>query len=81
MLFAWKANSCNLMIALMHQKEANKNGADINCYLADCGGAILTIMVSWGGRESLPIQHGILYLTKCDYPQLSGVYKGRRPAN
>ena len=55
MLFAWKANSCNLMIALMHQKEANKNGADINCYLADCGGAILTIMVSWGGRESLPI--------------------------
>ena len=39
----------------MHQKEANKNGADINCYLADCGGAILTIMVSWGGRESLPI--------------------------
>lgn len=64
MLVAWKANSCNLMIALMHQKEANKNGADINGYLADCGGAILIIMGSWRAGNPFLFHHGIFISNK-----------------
>ena len=64
MLVAWKANSCNLMIVLMLQKEANENGADINGYLADCGGAVLTIMGSWGAGNPFLFQHGIFISNK-----------------
>lgn len=62
MLFAWKANSCNLMIALMHQKEANKNGADINGYLTDLRWRNSNNNGKLGGRESLPISAWYFYI-------------------
>ena len=64
MLFAWKANSCNLMIALMHQKEANKNGRISMVILLICGGAILTIMGSWGAGNPFLFQRGIFIYNK-----------------
>ena len=48
----------------MLQKEANENGADINGYLADCGGAVLTIMGSWGAGNPFLFQHGIFISNK-----------------
>lgn len=52
------------MIALIHQKETNKNGADINGYLTDRGGAILTIMGSWRAGNPFLFQHGIFIFNK-----------------
>ena len=66
----------------MHQKEANKNGADINGYLTDLRWRNSNNNGKLGG-PGIPSYFSVvfLYITKCNYPQLSGVYKGRRPAN
>lgn len=50
------------MIALMHQKEANKNGADINGYLTDLRWRNSNNNGKLGGRESLPISAWYFYI-------------------